>query len=150
MRKITKVAAFTALVTILMTSQVLAATICSIEKKDDRNGFCYQKTPGKAWLGVDVVDGKLEGIVDVEHGAMIADIADQSPLKDTGLGYGDLIIKFNGKDVKSAQDLKASVLCARPGDEVTITTVTLNCAYQYKYNDFTVKLACEPKKRVDL
>ena len=69
------------------------------------------------------------------RGALIAGVDDKGPAKPAGLMPGDVIVKFDGKDIKESRDLlrlvasmpvgrSVDVVVVREGKEVT-KTVTL-------------------------
>ena len=80
------------------------------------------------WLGVRLGLGTARG-------ALIASVDDKGPAKPAGLMPGDVIVKFDGKDIKESRDLQrlvasmpvgrsVDVVVVREGKEVT-KTVTL-------------------------
>lgn len=93
----------------------------------------------RGWLGVriqPVDDGIAESLsLGSARGALVAGIDPNGPAKPAGIEPGDVIVKFDGKDVKESRDLPrlvasmavgrtASVLVVRKGKEVTLN-VTL-------------------------
>ena len=66
------------------------------------------------------------------RGALVAGVDDKGPAKPAGLEAGDVIVKFDGKEVKESRDLprlvasmpvgrKVDVVVIRNGKEVTKT-----------------------------
>ena len=53
------------------------------------------------------------------RGALVAGIDDKGPVKPAGLEPGDVIVKFDGKDVKDARDLPRVVAATPVGKAVT-------------------------------
>jgi len=93
--------------------------------------FGYAKTKKSykvAWLGVytqslddDLVDAfKLP----VDYGAIINEVVNNSPADKAGLEEDDIIISFNGKKVRTSDDLVDFIDKHNPGDTVKITVVT--------------------------
>jgi len=63
----------------------------------------------RGWLGVRIqtVNDELAEALGMEKamGALVADVTTGSPAEDAGLEAGDVIIKFDGKDVEEMRDL---------------------------------------------
>src|SRR3984957_20407558 len=93
----------------------------------------------RAWLGVriqPVDDGIAESLgLGTARGALVAGIDESGPAKPAGLMAGDVIVKFDGKDIKESRDLprlgasvpvgkQVEVVIMRKGQELT-KTVTL-------------------------
>ena len=93
----------------------------------------------RGWLGVriqQVTDEIAESLkISPPRGALVAGIDDKGPAKPAGIEPGDVIIKFDGKDIKEMRDLprvvadtpigkQTPVLIIRKGKEET-KTVTL-------------------------
>ena len=90
----------------------------------------------RGWLGVriqQVTDDIAESLgIKPTRGALVAGIDDKGPAKPAGIEPGDVIIKFDGKDIKEMRDLPkivgdtaigkdVPVLIIRKGKEVTKT-----------------------------
>ena len=93
----------------------------------------------RGWLGVRIqpVDDTIAESLGLgtARGALIAGIDDKGPAKPAGLKAGDVIVKFDGKEIKESRDLPrivastpvgkaVDVVVVRNGQEVT-KTVTL-------------------------
>lgn len=93
----------------------------------------------RGWLGVRIqpVDDTIADSLNLgtARGALIAGVDEKGPAKPAGLMPGDVIVKFDGKDVKESRDLprlvasmpvgrQVDVVVIRNGKEVT-KTVTL-------------------------
>ena len=93
----------------------------------------------RGWLGVRIqpVDDTIADSLGLgkARGALIAGIDEKGPAKPAGLMAGDVIVKFDGKDIKESRDLprlvasmpvgkSVDVVVVRNGEEVT-KTVTL-------------------------
>jgi serine protease Do len=93
----------------------------------------------RGWLGVriqQVTDEIAESLnIKPARGALVAGVDDKGPAKPAGIEPGDVIVKFDGKDIKEMRDLprvvadtpvgkQAPVVVIRKGKEET-KTVTL-------------------------
>src|SRR5277367_594210 len=93
----------------------------------------------RGWLGVriqPVDDGIAESLqLGTARGALVAGIDENGPAKPAGLMAGDVIVKFDGKEIKESRDLprfvapmpvgkQVEVVIMRKGQELT-KTVTL-------------------------
>ena len=81
----------------------------------------------RGWLGVqiqpvtaDIADGLG---IDGGKGAIVADVTEDSPALKAGFRTGDVILKFNGKDVSDARDLAKKVAQVAPGKSVPVDIV---------------------------
>ena len=81
--------------------------------------------PGTPFIGINAVDLtdaiRTQLGVPVEKGAAVQSVVEGSPAENAGLQLGDVITKFDGKDVESASDLVSRVRQSNPGDKVTLT-----------------------------
>lgn len=59
----------------------------------------------------------------VDNGVLIRGVADGSPAEAAGIEKGDVIVKFDGKDVDSPRDLRELVEDVEPGSSVEIELV---------------------------
>ena len=93
----------------------------------------------RGWLGVmiqkvtpDLAKSfRLEG----ETGALVADVAEGGPAEEAGLKRGDVIIAFNGREIKEWNDLPAIVAATPVGTKVKVTVIR-----DGKKKVFTVKI----------
>jgi serine protease Do len=78
----------------------------------------------RGWLGVriqQVTDEVAEKLnIKPAHGALVAGIDDKGPAKPAGIGPGDVIVKFDGKDVKEMRDLPRIVADTPVGKDVQV------------------------------
>ncbi len=78
----------------------------------------------RGWLGVriqNVDDAIAESLgLGSARGALVAGIDERGPAKPAGLEAGDVIIKFDGKDVKDSRDLPKLVASAPVGKDVDV------------------------------
>ena len=61
--------------------------------------------------------------IPVSQGALITEVVPNTPAAKAGLREKDVIIKYNGHDVKNAAELKSFVLLTKPGTEVTLVII---------------------------
>ena len=54
------------------------------------------------------------------EGALVADVTPNSPAEKAGFKNGDVILQFNGKDVRDSRHLKLQVAQTAPGKEVPV------------------------------
>jgi S1-C subfamily serine protease len=85
-------------------------------------------TTGKVvtvWLGVEGsdLDGATATDLDVDGGAMVERVKDDSPAERAGLAARDVIVGVDGKSVNSMGMLAVTVRGHRPGDVVTLDVV---------------------------
>src|SRR6267143_1014009 len=81
----------------------------------------------RGWLGVriqQVTDEIAESLkVAPPRGALVAGVDDKGPAKPAGIEPGDVIIKFDGKDIKEMRDLPRIVADTPVGRDVEVIVV---------------------------
>src|SRR5690242_13025656 len=81
----------------------------------------------RGWLGVriqQVSDEIAESLsVKPARGALVAGIDDKGPAKPAGIEPGDVIVKFDGKDVKEMRDLPKIVADTPVGKDVDVVVI---------------------------
>ncbi len=81
----------------------------------------------RGWLGVTIQDitPELAKHFDINEteGALVTDVVEKSPADKAGLKRGDLIIEFNGKEVKDTASLRNMVANTPPGTAVKVKIV---------------------------
>ncbi len=81
----------------------------------------------RGWLGVRIqrVTDEIADSLNVKppRGALVAGIDDKGPAKPAGIEPGDVIVKFDGKDVKEMRDLPRIVADTTVGKDVAVTIV---------------------------
>ncbi|MDE2362369.1 MAG: Do family serine endopeptidase [Hyphomicrobiales bacterium] len=81
----------------------------------------------RGWLGVriqNVDDSIAESLgLGKARGALIAGVDEKGPAQPAGLKTGDVIVKFDGKDVKQSRDLPKLVASTPIGKDVDIVVV---------------------------
>jgi serine protease Do len=78
----------------------------------------------RGWLGVRIqqVDDQIAESLGLgrARGALVAGIDDKGPAKPAGLQSGDVIVRFDGQEVKSSTDLPRIVAATPVGKEVDV------------------------------
>ncbi|MCB5177170.1 DegQ family serine endoprotease [Microvirga lenta] len=81
----------------------------------------------RGWLGVriqNVDDATAEALnLGTARGALIAGVDEKGPAKPAGLEVGDVIVRFDGKEVKDSRDLPRIVSSTPVGKEVDVVIV---------------------------
>jgi serine protease Do len=81
----------------------------------------------RGWLGVriqTVTDEIAESLnIKPARGALIAGVEDKGPAKPAGIEPGDVVIKFDGKDIREPKDLSRVVADTAVGKEVDVVII---------------------------
>jgi len=81
----------------------------------------------RGWLGVriqQVTDEIAESLsIKPARGALIAGVDDKGPAKPAGIEPGDVVVKFDGKDIKEMRDLPKIVAETTVGKDVEVVIV---------------------------
>jgi serine protease Do len=81
----------------------------------------------RGWLGVriqQVTDEIAESLnIKPARGALIAGVDDKGPAKPAGIEPGDVVVKFDGKDIKETKDLSRVVADTAVGKEVDVVII---------------------------
>ena len=81
----------------------------------------------RGWLGVriqQVTDDLAESLnIKPARGALIAGVDDKGPAKPAGIEPGDVVVKFDGKDIKEMKDLPRIVADTPVGKEVEVVVI---------------------------
>src|ERR1700716_3082249 len=81
----------------------------------------------RGWLGVriqQVTDEIAESLnIKPARGALIAGVEDKGPAKPAGIEPGDVVVKFNGKDIKEPKDLSRVVADTAVGKAVDVVII---------------------------
>jgi hypothetical protein len=80
-----------------------------------RGGLARAGRGGGAYLGTRPAYGE-EGI----KGVKLEGVTENSPAEKAGIKGGDIIVKFDGKDVSNIEDFMERLMPKKPGDEVEI------------------------------
>lgn len=89
----------------------------------------------RAWLGVRIQEvsdeiAKTLG-VPAKQGALVLDIDMKGPAKDSGIKPGDIITKFDGRDIKQMRNLPRMVAETAIGKKVNITVLRKGSEHNY-------------------
>jgi putative serine protease PepD len=81
-------------------------------------------SPQIAYLGVvtELVDPGVAAAngLDVQEGALVTDVAPNSPADDAGVQPGDVIVEVDGLDVSNPEDVREGVRRNEPGDSISV------------------------------
>ncbi|SDS86579.1 Do family serine endopeptidase [Bradyrhizobium canariense] len=81
----------------------------------------------RGWLGVriqQVTDEIAESLnIKPARGALIAGVDDKGPAKPAGIEPGDVVVKFDGKDIKEPKDLSRIVADTAVGKQVDVVVI---------------------------
>jgi serine protease Do len=81
----------------------------------------------RGWLGVriqQVTDQVADGLgIKPARGALVAGIDDKGPARPAGIETGDVIVKFDGQDVKEMRDLPRIVADTPVGKDVEVVVI---------------------------
>jgi len=81
----------------------------------------------RGWLGVRIqqVDEQIADSLNIKppRGALIAGVDDKGPAKPAGIEPGDVIVKFDGKDIKEMRDLPKIVAETPVGKDVEVVII---------------------------
>ena len=81
----------------------------------------------RGWLGVRIqqVTDEIADSLSIKpaRGALVAGIDDKGPAKPAGIEPGDVIVKFDGKDIKEMRDLPKIVAETPVGKDVEVTII---------------------------
>jgi serine protease Do len=116
---ITTAATLTRTGTEIVSYAISSSTAAPIIQQLIQNG-CVSR----AWLGVNVCSiselSKMECGLSVDKGVFVLEVKPDSPAWKGGLKSGDVIIKFNNKDITSTEDLVKAVQSSKIGQLVSI------------------------------
>jgi len=81
----------------------------------------------RGWLGVKIqqVTDEIGDSLNIKppRGALIAGVDDKGPAKPAGMEAGDVVVKFDGKDIKEMKDLPRIVADTPVGKEVDVVII---------------------------
>jgi serine protease Do len=81
----------------------------------------------RGWLGVRIqpVTEEIAESLNIKpaRGALVAGIDDKGPAKPAGIEPGDVVVKFDGKDIKEPKDLSRVVADTTVGKEVDVVII---------------------------
>jgi serine protease Do len=81
----------------------------------------------RGWLGITIQEltpeiGKKFGHTTMD-GALVGESLEDSPAERSGIQSGDIILKYDGKQVKGPSELKNMVAKSRPGEKVPVVVL---------------------------
>jgi serine protease Do len=81
----------------------------------------------RGWLGVMIQDVTPElarsfGLKEAK-GVVVSDFAEQSPAREFGLRQGDIIVRFNGKEIETSHALSSTVANTPPNTPVKVEVI---------------------------
>ncbi len=99
----------------------------------------------RGWLGVTIQDITPElsqkfGLKD-SRGALVGDVSKGSPAEKAGILRGDVVLEFNGKEIKSVGGLRNMVAQSKVGSQATVKILRNG-----KEHELTVVIAELPKE----
>lgn len=81
----------------------------------------------RGWLGVRIqqVNAEIAESLSIKpaRGALVAGVDDKGPAKPAGIEAGDVIVQFDGKDIKEMRDLPRIVADTPVGKDVSVTII---------------------------
>ncbi len=81
----------------------------------------------RGWLGVYIqrLTPDMADTLNVpgKKGALVADVTKDGPAQKAGIRSGDVIVSFDGKEVKDEHDLPQIVAVTKPGKDVTVVVI---------------------------
>lgn len=82
-------------------------------------------TRGRLGVMIQKITPELAKSFDLSQneGALVGDVIEGSPAEKSGIKRGDVIIQFDGQDVKSMEELPIIVAHTRPGSEVGVVVI---------------------------
>lgn len=87
----------------------------------------FERGVGEPFLGIAVVSNSARAAnqlgLDVETGALVAEVDTGGPAAEAGLRRWDVIVGYQGQEISSAADLTEAVFETSPGDEVSLEIV---------------------------
>ena len=106
-----------------------------------------------AWLGVKIqqVTDEIAKSLNITpaRGALVAGVADNSPGKAGGIDVGDVIVKFDGKDIKEMRDLPRIVADTPVSKEVQVTIIRNGTEYTRTVKIGVLTAEVEEKRKAD-
>jgi len=81
----------------------------------------------RGWLGVRIqqVTDEIADSLNIKppHGALVAGVDDKGPAKPAGIEPGDVIVRFDGRDIKEMKDLPRAVADTAVGKAVDVIVI---------------------------
>ncbi len=90
----------------------------------------------RGYLGVNIqdVNDQLAQAMSLQgnQGALIGNVADDSPASRAGLQSGDVVTAFNGQSIENSSQLRSQIASTAPGTTVTLTVLRDNREQDYQ------------------
>ncbi len=79
----------------------------------------------RGWLGVIIqnLTPALSEHFRVKKGVLVSDVVDESPAQKAGIMRGDIIVRYQGEEVKNSAQLRDMVTSTSPGEEVNLLII---------------------------
>src|SRR5262249_25174674 len=90
---------------------------------DGKNHSFLFREGGPRRLGIEYQElgDQLARYFKVEKGVLVTSVDEDSPAAKSGMKAGDVIMKFDGRAIEDAEDLRKEVRDAESGADVTVT-----------------------------
>lgn len=96
----------------------------STQSKTRTHVYTYGESKKKGYLGVQLEDVtkrlKEKKNLTVDAGAYVQEVVEESPAEKAGIEAGDVITKFDDREIKDSDDLVKAVQRAKPGADVKL------------------------------
>ncbi|HTR81408.1 MAG TPA: PDZ domain-containing protein [Bacteroidota bacterium] len=107
-----------------LLSGILSFSAIAGDHGGNMNIFTMSSHHKDGWLGVSIQDissrlRKEKGLKS-DEGAYVSEVVDDSPADSAGIKEGDVIVKFNGKEIEDADDLMRVVQKTKPGTRTSV------------------------------
>ncbi|MBN2654504.1 MAG: DegQ family serine endoprotease [Nitrospirae bacterium] len=107
--------------------QGIGFAISSNMTKNVMNSIINQGRVVRGWLGVQIQaltpELAKQFSIKEDSGVLLADIVDNSPAEKAGLKRGDILSKYDGKQISNALTLRNLVAATLPGTQVKLTVL---------------------------
>ncbi len=104
----------------------VAIIVIAVQNNSSAQVMVYRAHPG-SWLGVSIQDLTeqlaRERDLEIEEGAFVNKVYDDSPAEEAGIRKGDVIVRFDKRDIDDADDLVRAVQRAKSGETVEVVVV---------------------------
>lgn len=115
---------------LLLTGTVLAlgfvAVMLATADRSSAQMRAYHDLHG-TWLGVSIQDVTeelaKEKKLSVDEGAFVNEVVEDSPAEEAGIRAGDVVVKFDDRDIDDADDLLRAVRRTDPGKTVGVVVI---------------------------
>lgn len=94
-----------------------------VQRQQPRARDQGEEAAGDPGPGYGAYFGSIPDFGEVERGVKFADVRDGSPAAQAGLRSGDILIQFDGKEVRNLYDFTDYLRAKRPGDEVPVVVL---------------------------